>query len=124
MEVLAYDDDLGPTAEEVKTSLQDDVALAFKTCNAQWKRIAELERQIAEARKAAEWTLIDAEHLPKVGDEVGGYDPALAIPSWRIHLVSVAFLLIPPLPADLYIPQLRRMGYTYYRPINAPQEPA
>ena len=76
----------------------------------------ELERQIAEARKAAEWTLIDAEHLPKVGDEVGGYDPASAIPSWCIRLVSVAFL------ADLDIPQWRRMGYTYYRPINAPSQ--
>ena len=39
-------------------------------------RIDELERQIAEARKAAEWTLIDAEHLPKVGEEiVRGYAP-------------------------------------------------
>ena len=54
MEVLAYDDDLGPTAEEVKTSLREDVALAFKTCNEQQKRIAELESQLAEAQKAVE----------------------------------------------------------------------
>ena len=79
---------------------------------------AELEAQLAEARKAAEWTLIDAEHLPQVGDEVGGYDLALAIPSWRIRLVSVAFL------ANLDIPQWRRYGYTHYRPKNASQEPA
>jgi hypothetical protein len=50
MKVLAYYDDSEPTAEEVKTSLQDDVALAFKTCNEQQKRIAELEAQLAEAK--------------------------------------------------------------------------
>ena len=36
----------------------------------QEERIADLERELAEARKAAEWTLITPENLPKVGDLV------------------------------------------------------
>jgi hypothetical protein len=49
-------------------------------------RIAELERQLVEAKKAAERTLIDEEHLT----------------------------------AEEWI----NLGWTHYRPINAPQEPA
>jgi hypothetical protein len=84
---------------------------AFSHLRAASLRIAELERQLAEARKVAEWVPIDEEHLPKVGDEVGGYDPPLAIP----FVISVASL------ADLDIHQWRCMGYTHYRPGNAPQ---
>jgi hypothetical protein len=40
-------DNLGATDDEVKTSLRDDVALAFKTCNQQRERIAELENELA-----------------------------------------------------------------------------
>ena len=114
MEVLAYDDDLGPTAEEVKTSLQDDVALAFKTCNAQWKRIAELERQIAEARKAAEWTLIDEEHLPQVGDEVLNSSTMVVAPVCHADVKWAGY--------GLWL----KSGWTYYyRAINPPaKEPA
>lgn len=44
-------DNLGATDEEVKDSLREDVALAFKTCNQQRARIAELERGLAAAKE-------------------------------------------------------------------------
>ena len=44
-------DNLGATEEEVRDSLREDVALAFKTCNRQRTRIAELECQLAAAKK-------------------------------------------------------------------------
>ena len=57
MEVLAYDDDnMGATHEEVVDSLQDDVALAFKTCNEQRNRIARAE---SESQRLAD-ELLDA----------------------------------------------------------------
>ena len=103
-------------AEAEVATLKDEieaVALALLGPGATYQP-AQLALEVTALKAQAEWTRIDAEHLPKVGDEVGGYDPALAIPSWRIRLVSVAFL------ADLDIPQWRRLGYTHYRSTNAP----
>ena len=47
-------DNLGATDEEVKDSLCEDVALAFKTCNQQRERIATLERALLEATSSLE----------------------------------------------------------------------
>jgi hypothetical protein len=44
----------GLRAEEIIDSLQEDVALAFKTCNEQREQIAALKEQLAEARKLAQ----------------------------------------------------------------------
>jgi hypothetical protein len=71
--------------------------------------------QLAEAKKLAEWTPITPENLPKVGDEIGGYDPAEAIPYWRIRQVTRAFLL------GFNIEHCNHMGYTHRRPIAPPQ---
>jgi hypothetical protein len=45
---------LGATDEEVKTSLREDVALAFKMCDQQTARIVTLERALLEAASSLE----------------------------------------------------------------------
>jgi hypothetical protein len=73
-----------------------------------------LTAEIERLRSLAEWVLIDAEHLPKVGDELGGYDRACAIPSWIVRVATRAFM------NGFSVDQCLRMSYTHYRPINAP----
>lgn len=72
------------------------------------ERIADLERQLVEARKAAEWVPIDAEHLPEVGDEV------LKATSGYVDSVDTDNV-------DYGFDSWEHYGYTHYRPINAPQ---
>jgi DNA-binding transcriptional MerR regulator len=108
MKVLAYYDDSEPTAEEVKTSLQE--------------RIAELEAQLVEARKAAEWQPIDAEHLPKVGDEIGIWTRSTR-GMWNSHLPREMIWEIRKVwvrDHETYEQWIKVA--THYRPINAPQE--
>ena len=73
-------------------------------------RIAELDRQIAEACKAAAWARIDEEHLPKVedGDEVGVWHGG----KWH------RFTSMVNRTAEEWI----NLGWTHYRPINAPRK--
>jgi hypothetical protein len=78
--------------------------------------------EVAELRTEVErlsWKLITPESLPKIGDEVTGFDPAEAILSIHVRAVSRGLAL-----ARNKNPQDRdweRLGYTHYRPINPPQ---
>ena len=65
-----------------------------------------IERQLAEAREAAAWTRIDAEHLPKAWDLVGAW----VGDTWEIIQVR---------PSNVGR-DWKYMGWTHYRPIAAP----
>jgi hypothetical protein len=70
-------------------------------------RIKELEAQLA----ALQWTEIDADHLPKEGDE---------LISKRGHVMEM-----PPLNylgSPLTLEELLSAKWIYYRPINPPQK--
>ena len=68
-------DNLGATDEEVKDSLREDVALAFKTCNQQRERIATLERALLEATSSLETIQEQSgkDECLKCMDQVRGY---------------------------------------------------
>jgi hypothetical protein len=71
---------------------------------------AELERQLAEERKLAEWTPITEQNLPKVGDEMGG---TLQSGRWFCE----HYMEGDPENFD----KLLECGYTHRRPLNPPQ---
>jgi hypothetical protein len=81
-------------------------ALASRRQDPKDKRISELEAQLA----ALSWTPITPDNLPKVGEEVGGYDPAEAISVWRVRIVTKITV-----NADW-----RALKYTHRRPLNLP----
>lgn len=85
--------------------------LGFNYTSDEERRIAELEAQLADARKAATWVPIDEEHLPKVGDEV--------ISSFSLKPRISAASLFGINKADMWYWKLK--SYTHYRPIGAPQ---
>jgi hypothetical protein len=96
----------GKITATLRTQLADE-ELAF---NHATEVVGKLETDLAEAKKAAKWTLIDAKHLPKVGDQVWGKsrlllqvdeEDLLRYPDWQDWI---------------------RNWYTHYRPINAPQD--
>ena len=68
-------DNLGATDEEIKDSLREDVALAFKTCNQQRERIATLERALLEATSSLETIQEQSgkDECLKCMDQVRGY---------------------------------------------------
>jgi len=61
-------DNLGATDEEVKTSLREDVALAFKTCNQQRARIATLERELAAKPSPSPYEFLNPDFLALMND--------------------------------------------------------
>ena len=71
-------DGLGATDDEVKASLQEDVALAFKLCNQQRARIATLERELAVTTKQYEFLNKDflelMNDIGRYGEEKYGAD--------------------------------------------------
>jgi len=71
---------------------------------------AELESQLAEARKLSQWVRIDEEHLPKEGDEVGYWSVTGLGELWLVRTVAVNWNLS----------QCRSARWTHYRPNNAP----
>lgn len=71
------------------------------------ERIARLEAEVAALKAQVEWTLIDEEHLPKVGDEV------LKAESGYVDSVDAD-------NKDYDYASWRRYGYTHYRSTNAP----
>ena len=70
--------DIGATDEEVKASLREDVALAFKTCNQQRARIATLEHEPAAKPKQYEFLNPDflelMNNIGRLGHEKFGDD--------------------------------------------------
>ena len=58
--------DIGATDEEVKTSLREDVALAFKMCNQQRARISHLERELAA--KPSPYEFLNPDFLELMND--------------------------------------------------------
>lgn len=116
--------------------LVDNVALAFKMCNQQRERIAELEHQLAEEKEdfdvlddqyhrlgekyeALQWKPIIPENLPKVGDEVGGQDKMSVFMdrSFRNLLRTVSAYTQSNIAEEWH-----RLGYHYFRAINLPTE--
>ena len=74
--------------------------------------LSKLREENKALKRLAEWTLIDAEHLPKVGDEV------LSESKWAVSAVT---------PTDVKWAAAGiwyKNTSTHYRPINAPKEPA
>ena len=63
-------ENLGATHDEIKASLQEDVASAFKMCNQQRARIALLENRLASNPNPYEF--LDEEFL-KAMNEIGAY---------------------------------------------------
>jgi hypothetical protein len=63
---MKQSNNLGATDEEVKTSLREDVALAFKLCNQQRARIATLERELAA--KPKQYEFLNPDFLALVND--------------------------------------------------------
>ena len=59
-------DNLGATDDEVMDSLREDVALAFKTCNRLYVRVAALESELAAAKKPYEF--LDPNFLQLMND--------------------------------------------------------
>ena len=57
---------LGATDEEVKTSLREDVALAFKMCDQQRARISHLERELAA--KPSPYEFLNPDFLALMND--------------------------------------------------------
>ena len=115
--------------EGVRTELISDeeyAALAADSDNGQ--RVARLEgydkirKDLAEAKKAAEWTRIDAEHLPQVGDELFDYDEGGNVVE-SFHIACEAYHGKMHMQ-DETAGRLLKDGYTHYRPISAPTEPA
>ena len=116
--------------------LVDNVALAFKMCNQQRERIAELERQLAIADARAltlnadlgkmkdrlgslEWQPITPQNLPKAGDEASGQDKMslFANGSFR-NLLRVVTDNSQTHTSE----EWHRLGYHYFRAINLPTE--
>lgn len=110
------------------SELVDNVALAFKTCNQQRERIAELERQLAEEKKnfnalddqyhrlgekyeALQWQPIAKDNLPKVGDELFriGADYPNDVDDIEAERGEYSTFRV-------YI----KFGWTHFRPINPP----
>ena len=111
--------------EGVRTELISDeeyAALAADSDNGQ--RVARLEgydkirKDLAEAKKAAEWTRIDAEHLPQVGDELFDYDEGGNVVE-SFHIACEAYHGKMHMQ-DETAGRLLKDGYTHYRPISAP----
>lgn len=71
--------------------------------------IAELESRLA----ALDWRPITPESLPKVGDEL--YSPV----SKMVMRLPEGYAPMIPMPNDFIF-----AGWTHFRPINDPQEPA
>lgn len=69
---------------------------------------AKLQAQLA----ALQWTPIDEEHLPKVGDELLGHDFQCG---WGVGTIDQT----PESERDPMT--LRRMGWKCFRPLNAPR---
>lgn len=105
---------------------EEYAALAADSDNGQ--RVARLEgydkirKDLAEAKKAAEWTRIDAEHLPQVGDELFDYDEGGNVVE-SFHIACEAYHGKMHMQ-DETAGRLLKDGYTHYRPISAPTEPA
>ena len=73
------------------------------------EEIADYRLQIAEAQKAAKWTLITEGNLPKKGDEV------LSLPLMHIQAVVTD----PVMQYEMW----KRFDWTHYRPIKPPAQP-
>lgn len=84
--------------------LQDDVKLAFKTCNEQRVRIAELKAQLA----ALTWRPITVQDLPQLGDEMKG--PDMRITEVDKHMLEMC--------ADYE--WVTSNGFTHFRANNPP----
>jgi hypothetical protein len=72
----------------------------------------EVTKQLAEARKAAEWALIDEEHLPKMGNEV-----------WRDEGEEYGGVSVEAVDVDMAkwpLEDWQIEHWTHYRSINAP----
>ena len=87
--------------------------------------IEDLKRQLDEAKKAAEWTPIDAKHLPKMGDEVGGWDTdSEGLLIWYFRGADDYEQLGDDLVAiaDMGAENWSELILTHYRPVTPPEE--
>jgi hypothetical protein len=83
------------------------------------ERIDDLERQLAEAKKLAEWTPITPENLPKEGWEVGRTSANDPLGPYNVRGVrEVSQMLVDTCrDMDTWV----FYGYRVTRPINPPQ---
>ena len=124
--------DIGKATQDLIAQLEAQLAEAKRSRDSfsgMWKRSQleneELENELAETKKAAEWTRIDAEHLPQVGDEIGGWDTdAEGILYWYLRAVDDDeqveddLIAIPDMTAENWAEQI----ITHYRAKNAPRK--
>ena len=91
----------------------------IKWCFQLIERLADLERQLAEAKKLAEWTPITPENLPKEGWEVGRTSANDPLGPYNVRGVrEVSQMLVDTCrDMDTWV----FYGYRVTRPINPPQ---
>ena len=115
-------------AEAEVATLKDEieaVALALLGPGATYQP-AQLALEVTALKAQAEWTRIDAEHLPKVGDEIGGWDTdAEGGLYWYLRAVDDDeqvgndLIAIPDMTAENWAEQT----ITHYRPKKCPPYP-
>jgi hypothetical protein len=97
---------------EIVSVWKDVVHEIILDCSRAEAEVAALRAQNADARKAAEWVPIDAEHLPKVGDEV-----LRNVSNYWVEGIS------DPECNGWSAKRWKAMGIRAYRPINALPKP-
>lgn len=101
---------------------EEQVAIALEKAAEQGRHACEMfdearrqQEAAIQLRRLSTWTLIDEKHRPHIGDEVLKRVPTEPIA--RLSVCSVS----SNLEASYSARQWNVMGFTHYRPLNAPE---